>query len=351
MVEAAHEPKFNFWIFDTKYTTLVVDFKAVERISAPFQVDLSLASEDEIEFDKVVGKQALLTILGAEEDRYIHGIVNKFMQNGSKGRFYLYEARIVPSLWLLSLEQDCRIFQNEKVEDIVKKVLQERGITSDRFDFKLQNKYPEREYCVQYRETDLNFISRLLEEEGIFYCFEHFEDKHLLIFGDSPVAYQPIKGTAEVTFNASVGMVPEEECLFRYTYSRRILSGKFTQQDFNFEKPAVDLTTQEQADSYQKLEVYDYPGRYLDQGRGKKLTQVRLQEYLTFKELGEGQSSCVRMIPGFTFKLTDNDRDVFNKEYLLVEVLTTGAQPQAVQEETYSGLGLRYSNEFQCISR
>ena len=145
---------------------------AREEISSPCEVDLSLVSEDEINFDDVIGKEALLTILGDEADRYFHGIINEFMQTGSSGRFHLYHTRMVPSMWLLSLEQDCRIFQKKSVPDIVKQVLQDAGITSDRFDFRLQGQYEPKEYCVQYRETDLNFISRLLEEEGIFYPTE-----------------------------------------------------------------------------------------------------------------------------------------------------------------------------------
>ena len=166
-VQKASEAQFLFEI-DGKEMG-VVDFTVKEEISSPYEVDLTLASEDEVSFDDVIGKEGLLTILGDEKDRHFHGIANQFMQTGSSGRFYLYKATIVPSLWLLSLEQDCRIFQNKTVKEIVTQILQDGGITSDRFDFRLQNQYQPREYCVQYRETDLNFISRLLEEEGIFY--------------------------------------------------------------------------------------------------------------------------------------------------------------------------------------
>ncbi len=340
----ANQPQFLFEAGGLEFG--VMDLSAYERISSPFEANLSLVSEDEINFDDVMGKEALLTLLSEEGDRYFHGIVNRFAYTGMKGRFNLYSARVVPSLWLLSLEQDCRIFQEKKVEDIVKQVLQDGGITSDRFDFRLQSKYPEREYCVQYRETDLSFISRLLEEEGIYYFFEHFEDKHILVFSDSTVGYQPIQGQADVTFNPAEGMVPEEESVYRFSFSRRVYSGKVTQRDFNFEKPPLDLTAQEQDQTYQKLEVYDYPGEYLDQDRGKNLTKVRLEESMTFKEKIEGQSNCPRFIPGFTFNLTDHDQNDFNQDYLLVEVTHTGFQPQVLEEELSSGEGSSYSNGF-----
>ena len=346
--KSGQEAKFLFEISGTKAETAVVEFTAKERISSPFEVNVSLASEEEIEFDNVVGKEAVLTILGEEAERYLHGIVNWFKRAGSKGRFFLYQARVVPSLWLLSLERDCRIFQNKDVQEIAKQVFKDAGIPSDRFAFRLQSSPPVREYCVQYRETDLNFISRLLEEEGFFYFFEHAKDKHLLVFADSPVAYLPIPGEAGITYNVSGGMVPGEEYVNGLAVTRGVFSGKMTQRDFNFEKPALDLTAQEQEKIYQKLEVYDYPGGYLDQGRGKRLSQVRLQEMTTFQEKAEGQSVCPRFTSGFTFKLTDHERENFNREYLLVEVLHTGTQPQVLEERAETK-GSQYANDFLAI--
>ena len=341
--QKASEAQFTFEISGTELG--VVDFTAREEISSPYEVALTLASEDDINFDDVIGKEALLTILGEEVDRYFHGIINQFMQTGSSGRFSLYQATMVPSLWLLSLEQDCRIFQNKNVQDIVKQILQDGGITSDRFEFRLQNQPPAREFCVQYRETDLNFVSRLLEEEGIFYFFEHKKDKHLLVFGDSTVNYQPIQGEAKVVVRPPTALVPEEEFVHNFVFSRQIQSGKVTLRDFNFEKPSLDLTAQHQGDSFQKLEVYDYPGEYLDQGRGKKLAEMHLQEAVMFKDKAEGQSVCPRFIPGFTFKLSDHERQNLNQEYLLVEVLHSGSHPQVLGERAGMG-GSSYSNQF-----
>ena len=343
MALLASEAHFLFEISGIKLG--VAEFTAREEISSPCEVNLSLVSEDEINFDDVIGKEALLTLLGDDADRYFHGVINKFIQTGSRERFNLYQARMVPSLWMLSLEQDCRIFQKKSVTDIVKQVLQDAGITSDRFDFRLQGQYDPKEYCVQYRETDLNFISRLLEEEGIFYFFEHAKDKHLLVFGDSPVTYQPISGEPMVVFNPGHGMVPEKEAVIRFILSRQIRSGKFTYKDFNFEKPSLDLTADKLADENKNLGIYDYPGEYLDEDRGKKLAQIRLQEAVMFKDKAEGQSGCPRFIPGFTFTLTKHDRKDFNQEYLLVGVTHTGSQPQVLEEQADMG-AFRYENQF-----
>ncbi|MBC2694632.1 MAG: type VI secretion system tip protein VgrG [Desulfobacteraceae bacterium] len=343
----ASAAQFLFEVSGTEFK--VVDFAANESISSFYEVDLSLASEDEISFDDVVGKEALLTILGEEEDRYFHGIIGKFIQTGSNGRFYLYRTKMSPSVWLLSLEQDCRIFQNKSVPDIVKQIFQDGGIMTERFEFRFQNQYQPREYCVQYRETDLNFISRLLEEEGIFYFFEHADDKHLLVFGDGLVNYQPIAGEADVLFHSPNGMVLEEEHVYQFILSRQIRSGKVTIKDYNFRKPSLDLTAQEEADSFQKLEAYDYPGKYSDEGTGKNLAQVRLQEKVMFKDKGEGQSVCPRFTPGFTFNLTGHESDNFNQEYLLVQILHKGSQPQALEELADSSAGFSYVNNFAGI--
>lgn len=354
------EAQFLFKISDIEFR--IIDFTAYENISSPFEVNLNLASEDEIKFDDVVGKEALLTISSEEGDRYFHGIICQFMQTGSKGRFFLYNARMVPSLWLLSLEQDCRIFQKKNVQEIVQQILEEDNITSDRFKFRLQDKYQPREYCVQYRETDLNFISRLLEEEGIFYFFEHNKDKHLLVFGDSTVNYQSIQGEADISYHPVDARVPEKEIISTFIFSKKIQSGKITLKDFNFQKPSVILKAEENSDTYQNLEIYDYPGEYsidiydyetkkdyTEEKLGKKLAQIRLQEATMFLNNVDGRSGCPRFIPGFTFKLTDHERDDFNQEYFLVKITHKGLQPQVLEELAEPGSSFSYSNEFLAI--
>ncbi|RLB81913.1 MAG: type VI secretion system tip protein VgrG [Deltaproteobacteria bacterium] len=343
----ASEAQFLFQIAETGFR--VTEFTALEKLSAPYEVALGLASEDEVKLDDVMGKEALLTIVGEEANRYFHGIINQFVQVGSKGRFFLYQAKLVPSLWLLSLEQDCRIFQDKTVKDIISTVLKEAGITSDRFDFRLQNQYEKMEYCVQYRETDLNFISRLLEEHGIFYFFEHSQDKHLLVFGDSTVNYKPVEGDPKVLFHPADSRVPGEEFVSSFHLERQIRSGKVTLRDFNFEKPSLDLTSQEQAQSDKKLEIYDYPGGYKEGKEGKRLAKLRLERSQATRDSGFGQSYCPRFVPGMTFQLTDHDFDSLNQEYLLVEVNHRGEQPQVLEEKAETDRPFHYSNAFICI--
>ncbi len=343
---SAREPRFLFKVAGKELK--VLGFTATERISTAFDVRLTLVSEDEVKFDEVMGKEAVLTILVEDSERFFHGIINQFSQAGRSGDHRLYRARLVPSLWLLSLEQDCRIFQDMYVLEIVKQILEEGGLTSEWFSFRLQGQYQPKTYCVQYREADLHFISRLLEEEGIFYFFEHTKDKHLLIFGDSTVNYQPITGEALVTFSDAESMVPTEEFVKAFTMSQRIHTGKITLRDFNFEKPALDLTSQDENKSYKHLEAYDFPAEYYEQDSGKKMAQMRLQEAVMFRETADGESNCCRFVPGFTFKLTGHELTGLNQEYLLVQIMHRGTQPQVLRDRAGQG-GTVYSNEVMVI--
>lgn len=343
----ANAPLYRFTVDGTEL--MVVSFHVEEKVSSPFFADLQLASEDEIQFDAVVGKVGLLTIESGSDDRYVHGIVSRFVLSGVNGRFFLYEAQIVPQVQLLALEQDCRIFQQQSVPDIVEQILVESGITRDLYAFRLQGGYPEREYCVQYRESDLNFISRLLEEEGIFYFFEHSAEKHLMVFGDGTINYQPIAGEATVSFNPGGGLMAEEEAVFNFHLARQIRTGKYTLRDFNFEKPSLDLTSEETDSGQSEREVYDYPGQYATTEMGRQLARVRLQQTIQFKERADGKSVVPRFAPGFTFTLAGHEMERFNREYLLTSLIQTGSQPQVLAEKADASSGTRYENSFSAI--
>ncbi len=344
----ANESRFVFAIDGTEFQ--VAEFNARERISTLFEVDLTLVSEEEINFEDAVGKTALLTVFGHDELRFFHGIVNQFIQAGETGRFFKYQARIVPYLWILSLEQDCRIFQQKSVPDIIKEVFQDSGITGDHYDFRLQGTYEPREYCVQYRESDLNFVSRLLEEEGIFYFFEHSEDKHLLIFGDGAVNYMPISGNDDVVYNPGGGMIEEEESVYRFILSHAMCTGKCALRDFYFAKPALNLTSDKEDKENNNHEIYDYPGEYVTENDGKKIAQIRLEEAIKLKNKAEGKSVCPRFSPGFTFNLKEHTTSSFNQTYLLYEVVHNGAQPQVLQENiTSTSQEASYKNQFYGI--
>ena len=344
----ANQARFLFHL--EKMPLRLVEFTITEELSSLYQMELVLGSEDQVRFEDIVGKPASLTVLGPKSHRAFHGIVCQMIRVGSTGKFYLYRVRLVPSLWLLGLERDCRIFQGLTTEKILGTLLKDAGLAADQYAFRLQGEYKPREYCVQYRESDLQFGARLLEEDGIFYFFEHQKDKHLLVFGDNVHAYQPIIGDPEVLLQSGAGMSTVEEIVFRFMASRQIHPGKVTFKDYNFERPALDLSVSEQWKVHDNLEQYDYPGNYVDTGVGKKLAQIRLQEALMPREWAEGESLCPRFAPGLTFKLKSAARvEGANQEYLLVRVTHRGTQPQVLEEMDGPGNELSYQNSFSAV--
>lgn len=336
---------FQFEIPATRYLLSVAGFTVDERISHPYDIHLTLATQNNVALDEVIDKEAVLSVDHQGGTRYFHGVVREFTSLGTDGGYDLYHAHIVPALWFLSLEQDCRVFQFKNVQDIVAEILEESNITSDRYRFALSREDRLRKFCVQYRETDLNFVSRLLEEEGIFYFFEHYEDKHVIVFSDTNSGYLYMPGKRQIPFNTNDGMVPGKESVFDFIYSRRVRPGKVSQRDYYYKHTNLDLTTQRQGKASAQREVYDFPGNYFNEERGTYLANVRLERLLVLGETAEGQSSCPRMMPGHEWELSGHD---YAGKYLPVAVIHHGAQPQVLGEHAGDG-GFRYDNEFIAV--
>ena len=294
-----------------------------------------------------LGKDALLTIVTADEPRCFHGIIARFGRAGKKGNYYLYRAHIVPYLALLDLSTDCRIFQNKTVVEIVKEIFDKHGIYSDRYKFlSLENRHLQREYCVQYRETDLNFVSRILAEEGIFYFFEHSPQKHVVVFGDNPMSYREISGPTTVTFKAAGGMNPETENIFGFDVSRTLGTSKLAYSDFNYQKTSLKLhATADGGSSELDFERYDYPGNFQTPENGAQLAMMRLEALAVFKEKGEGESNCPRLAAGSIFGMDKGNRS----RYLAVSVAHGGHQPQVLGEQAERSADPPYRNDFSAI--
>src|SRR5215813_7942699 len=190
---------------------LLQGFTGLEGMSRLFSYRLNLLSEDSaLSFERIVGQRVTIRIALADDgERYINGFVSRFSQSGSDPRFTHYQAEVVPWLWFLTRTTDCRIFQNMTVPDITTKIFKDLGFT----DFKnmIEGTFEPRDYCVQYRETDFNFVSRLMEEYGIFYFFEHEEKKHTLVLANSPTAHQPCPGQPKAHCDFTAGAMLEED--------------------------------------------------------------------------------------------------------------------------------------------
>lgn len=343
---------FIFNVTDSSIEFAVISFRAREALSTPFSVELTLASENETSnLDEFVGRESLLTIANSDSDsggdRFFHGVIRKFEHRGDNGRFTLYEAEMVPTLRQLALRRNCRIFQSMQTQEIVALILKEHGILSDRCRFALTNRERFRRYCVQYRESDLDFVTRLLEEEGIFYFFEHYKDRHVMVMGDDPIVHVPLPGEASITFNTGDGLKADRESIHSFRFSDEMRPGAYTHRNFNFKKPSLDLTSEKKSKKSGRFEVYDYPALHVLPDRGDYLARVRLEALTCMGRQGNGDSGSCRLTPGYTFTLTGHDAESLNRDYLITEVAHSGEQPQSLEEKGSGGAS--YRNSFTVI--
>ncbi len=360
MVARAHvhdvggAPVFLFDIGDFDEPMRVLRFTGTEGLSSLFEFQVDLACENqEVDLAQVVGKTALLAIRGDAGFRHLSGIISRFEQVNEQPRYAIYRATVVPVVWRLQHRQDCRIFQRLDTQAILKKVFETAGVPADRVRFSLVNSYEPRDYCVQYRESDWAFVSRLMEEDGIFYFFEHHEDKHVLVIGDKESAFTPIEGTAALPFRRGSGGVVMEDHVARFRRVQQVRPVSTSMRDFNFKKPGLPMEAQHKGEVDADLDVYDYPGEYQDPGRGSTakgttLAKLRLEAWQVTRVQAQGESDCERLCPGRLFSLQEHSREDYNGRYLLTQVTHEGNQPQALDEESSRG-EFSYSNTFTCI--
>src|SRR5215469_1842274 len=260
-----------------KDVLLLRGFTGVEAISQLFHFDLDLLSEnDSIKFQDIVGKNVTLRIFDATGgERQWNGFISRFSQSSQDRRFTAYRAQMIPWLWFLTRKSDCRIFQNQKVPDIVQKIFRELKFQD--FKLRLYGDFVKRDYCVQYRETDFNFVSRLMEEEGIYYFFRHEKDKHVLILANDPAAHEPCPGQETARYEShGAGVTYDEDLVSEWRYQEEFRSGAWAQTDYNFETPSTSLAVT--VNGKNPYEIYEYPGEHRIRSDGDRLSRIRLQE-------------------------------------------------------------------------
>lgn len=356
----------------------VVQIDGTEGFNQPFHYKLLIASRDrEIKPEDVVGQAGVISILmnpnepepGQDEDpqiaRYVNGIVRKVVHLMDGTGFSQYEFELVPFFWLLNHRRNSRIFQKKSTEDIVTKVLIDAGLTGEMFDFSLEGTYPKREYCVQYRESELDFVHRLLEEEGIFYFFEHSERKHVMKFRDNREAYPNIVANRQIPYHAPSDMVHKEH-VYQIRVGEEIRSGKVTLLNQEFRTPVPRIEKFKEAEKFKELEFADYHSEYVvfdenkpeyEQDRkndeqATRLSELRLGEFQSTRIFARGGAICRRMEPGRKFELTDHSRDSTNQEYVITQIHVRGRQQESTEEEAAAETAdprLNYDVDFFCI--
>ncbi len=305
----------------------VLRYRGSEGLNRLYRFEIELASSrEQLALADFVGQSAVLSINAAGGQRFFHGLTSRFELTGETAAQTYFRAELVPAIWLLTHRYNCRIFQNKTVAEIITEVLTQAGIASDRFRLSLSGQYEPREYCVQYRETDFNFICRMMEEEGIWFHFEQSEGAHVLVVADASSAYAPIEGEVTLPYHPPTGMNVDTEHVFRFRLGQSVRPGAVVLDDFNFENPKLNLQSTADNGRDTHLEFSDYPGEYLDQGRGRSLAQLRAQEFESGRILGVGQSNCHRLSPGRTFELIEFPGGTADGSYLVTAVSHEGKQ-------------------------
>ncbi len=321
-----------------------------EEISRPFEYTVELLSEDnEIDPNDLLGESIAILIRIHQRTRYFHGIVGQFINFGRAGGYTRYQLTMRPWYWFLNRTANCRIFQELSVIDIFEEVAKNTHGFSD-FRLSLTESYEPREYCVQYRETDFHFLSRLLEEEGIFYFFEHEEDKHTLVLGDSKSAFTPVDAGelgSSIPFRAPGDAQQEQEHISVWEVQHAVQSARTVLDDFDFTKPKVDLEGRSEVTrdhGQADFEVYDYPGRYQEVSEGERFSKIRIQELQSqfHRITGEGDHRALRV--GQTFDLIEHPRDSENDEYV---ILSTEIEIESAEiEQLRAGSDNRFDVQF-----
>lgn len=302
-------------------TLLFRRMTGTEELGRPYEYDVELESANEaLSFSSVVGQSLAVHLeLPGSGQRHFHGLVTRFSHAGFTERRALYHATLRPSLWLLQRRGGCRIFQNQAVPQIVKAVLSAYGFP---FQAQLSGNYPAREYVVQYRETDFDFVSRLLEQEGIYYYFKHEAAKHTLILADSGGAHQKAAGYEDIPYYPpQQGERRERDYIDHWLVSHQIESTAFSLRDYDFTKPRANLEVKRTGSGKPRspeLEIYDYPGGYVQTGEGERYARARLEESLARQERAEGGGNVRGVGTGVLFKLREHPRKDQNREYLVV---------------------------------
>jgi type VI secretion system secreted protein VgrG len=293
-----------------------------ERLSGLFRFHLEMAAQDaNLNFEDVVGKSATVSIaLAGGETRYINGVVKRFYQAGTDARSTTYRAELVPWLWRLALTSDSRIFQDQTVPEIVEAVFTGLGLTDYRLS--LTKTYDSRDYCVQYQETALDFVTRLLEDEGIWFYFEHADGQHTLVLADDASSHPACPGLPDsVRYWSAEAGATSADAVTSCTYEQQLAVGKYVVDDFNFETPENDLVQEQEAEGGDtSASRYEYPAGFTETTAGEQRAGVRLESHRWASTLLRGEGLAPAFCAGHTFTLVGHEREAVNTQWVLHRV-------------------------------
>jgi type VI secretion system secreted protein VgrG len=298
---------------------IFVNLSGTEELGRPYCYVTEFCCEDDESLapDDFLGQTMSVEVISKDEDsRFFHGVIRSFRQEGRYSQYRKYRVELVPELWLLTQKSDCRIFQNKTVIEIINEVMSSNNPKNES-----SATYPTVPFCAQYRESDFDFVSRLMEAEGIFYYFVSHETRHEMHLIDSNLDAAELQNGPDLKFRGT-GKAADIDHISSWRHDHRIRSGMIELKDYDFEKPDVPLETKSQIKleyNHSDLSVFDYPGKYVESQRGETLAKVRLNEILTEHEHVEALSNCQALSAGTWFNFLDHPIDSENGEYLIIK--------------------------------
>ena len=336
-----------------------------EAVSELFHFEMDAVWEqtsEQLPFDKLLGQKVTVEFRPHNKSRYVNGIVTRITQRERDMHFTHYRVEVVPSLWLLTRKAQSRIFQQKTVPDILKIVLQGLDVA-----YELQGSYPKREYCVQYRETDFDFASRLMEAEGIYYFFKHTADSHKMVVADTPQSHPALPYEPKLVYDELEGGGRDDDRVYGWEKDQELRSGKYVTRDYHFKLPQKNLEAKDaitdtvQAGRTQhklsvggndKLELYDYPGGSAAQldgeqtvfDEGKRSVKVRMQQEALPSLLLRGKSVHCGLTAGHSFDLTRHFSD--DGKFVVTSVEHEAEQPLPTDQTDHA---YHYENRFTAI--
>lgn len=328
----------------------LMSFSASERLSRPFEYRVEfLSPRSDLKLEKFLGQSMTVAMhLPGETRRFFNGLVAEFYQSGRRTRqFFHYQAVLRPSFWFLSHTQNCQIFQSMTALQIVKEVLGKSHAPISHV-MHCNATYSTRDYCVQYRESDMDFVARLLEQEGVYYHFRHSANGHEMVLCDSPSSHQSFPGYPTITYGANWAESTHGEFIQTWQIGKQVLPSSVVLDEFDYLAPSKQLSQKAETPPEYKLggsEVYDYSGVYRTSDVGQHYASVRLQEYQAAYIRATGETDARGMACGYTFKAQSLPDESQDKEYLVLS--TEIALEEGLQIGGGEGGEARYSCAFE----
>lgn len=321
-----------------------------ESLGQPFELDAELISLDEsIAFDELLGKNVTLRFETEDGTRYLNGLVTGFKQLENLKRLGHYQAEIRPWFWLLTLSKHCRIFQQKSYPDILQAVFDEMGFSD--YKNKLRAKYSKQEYVVQFNETDFEFVTRIMQQEGIYYCFEHTNGKHTMVLYDDVASAQNL-GRVSYHDIDEKSYAFDVEGIFDWQNYQQIRTSGISLSSYDFEVPGKNLVASvkdAKSKTFTQLQYREFNNTYSQRSTGERYAKVLMEQQNAAQEIKQFSGNMRTLAAGSSFKLSEHPRDDQNTSYFVTDFCCTVRTGEVAEESAGNKLAI-YECSGQAIS-